>query len=118
MWSHSSQSVPVALFALSTWTGRWRGNIILQHFGLSKEKIPYISERNSEKVGLKCLGSDIELISEERARQINPEAFIVLPWNFKKEIVDREKDYLNKGGNLMFVMPYPHVVTKDGEIKL
>jgi len=95
-----------------------KGNIILQHFGLSKEKIPYISERNSEKVGLKCLGSDIELISEERARQINPEAFIVLPWNFKKEIVDREKDYLNKGGNLMFVMPYPHVVTKDGEIKL
>ena len=95
-----------------------KGNIILQHFGLSKEKIPYISERNSEKVGLKCLGSDIELISEERARQINPEAFIVLPWNFKKEIVEREKDYLNKGGKLMFVMPYPHVVTKDGEIKL
>ena len=95
-----------------------KGNIILQHFGLTKEKIPYISERNSEKVGLKCLGSDIELISEERARQINPEAFIVLPWNFKKEIVEREKDYLNKGGKLMFVMPYPHVVTKDGEIKL
>ena len=95
-----------------------KGNIILQHFGLTKEKIPFISERNSEKVGLKCLGSDIELISEDKARQINPEAFIVLPWNFKEEIVNREKDYLNKGGKLMFVMPYPHVVTKNGETKL
>ncbi len=95
-----------------------KGNIILQHFGLTKEKIPYISERNSEKVGLKCLGSDIELISEFKAREINPEAFIVLPWNFKKEIVTREKEYLSKGGKLMFVMPYPHVVTKNGEIKL
>jgi len=95
-----------------------KGNIILQHFGLTKEKIPFISERNSEKVGLKCLGSDIELISEDKARQINPEAFIVLPWNFKEEIVNREKEYLNKGGKLMFVMPYPHVVTKNGEIKL
>tara|TARA_X000000950_G_scaffold270515_1_gene350401 strand:- start:1906 stop:3201 length:1296 start_codon:yes stop_codon:yes gene_type:complete len=95
-----------------------KGNIILQHFGLTKNKIPYISERNPEKAGLKCLGSDIELISEEKARTINPEAFIVLPWNFKKEIVKREKEYLNRGGKLMFVMPYPHVVTKNGEIKL
>ncbi|MDC0488524.1 methyltransferase, partial [Pelagibacteraceae bacterium] len=95
-----------------------KGNIILQHFGLTKEKIQFISERNPEKVGLKCLGSDIELISEERARKINPEAFIVLPWNFKKEIVEREKEYLNMGGKLMFVMPYPHIVTKEGEIKL
>ena len=95
-----------------------KGNIILQHFGLTKEKIPYISERNPDKVGLKCLGSDIELISEDQARKIKPEAFIVLPWNFKNEIVEREKDYLNMGGKLMFVMPYPHVVTKEGEIKL
>ena len=69
-------------------------------------------------IGLKCLGSDIELISENKARQINPEAFIVLPWNFKKEIVEREKEYLDKGGKLMFVMPFPHVVTKNGETKL
>lgn len=95
-----------------------KGNIILQHFGLTKNKIQYISERNPEKVGLKCLGSDIELISEKKAREINPDAFIVLPWNFKNEIVEREKEYLQKGGKLMFVMPYPHIVTKDGEIKL
>ena len=95
-----------------------KGNIILQHFGLTKDKIPFISERNPEKVGLKCLGSDIELISEKKAREINPEAFIVLPWNFKKEIVEREKDYIDKGGKLMFVMPYPHVVTKKGEVNL
>jgi hypothetical protein len=95
-----------------------KGNIILQHFGLTKEKIPYISERNPDKVGLKCLGSDIELISEDKARDINPDAFIVLPWNFKKEVIKREKKYLENGGKLMFVMPYPHVVTKDKEIKL
>ena len=93
-----------------------KGNIILQHFGLTKEKIPYISERNPEKVGLRCLGSDIELISEKKAEEINPEAFIVLPWNFKKEIVERERKYLDGGGKLMFVMPFPHVVTKDGEV--
>ena len=95
-----------------------KGNILLQHFGLDKSKIPFISERNLEKVGLKCLGSDIELISEEKARSINPAAFIVLPWNFKDEIIKREKEYINNGGKLMFPMPYPHVVSSNGEEKL
>ncbi len=95
-----------------------KGNILLQHFGLDKKKIPFISERNPEKVGLKCLGSDIELISEEKAREINPKAFVVLPWNFKDEIVKRESEYINNGGELMFPMPYPHVVSKKGEKKL
>ena len=65
-----------------------------------------------------CLGSDIELISEESARSMNPKAFLVLPWNFKDEIVKREKKYLDNGGLLMFPMPYPHVIDKNGERKL
>ena len=95
-----------------------KGNILLQHFGIGKDKVQFISERNPMKVGLRCVGTDIELISEEKARSLKPKAMIVLPWYFKKEIVNREKKYLQEGGQLMFPMPYPHVVTKDTEIKL
>ena len=95
-----------------------KGNILLQHFELGKDKIPFISERNSTKVGLRCLGTDIELISEEKARSLKPKAMVVLPWYFKDEIVKREKKYIDNGGQLMFPMPYPHVVTKKAEIKL
>ncbi len=103
------------VFALGAST---KGNILLQHFGLTKNKIPYISERNPEKVGLRCLGSDIELISESEARAKKPKAFVVLPWNFKDEIVKREKQYINNGGILMFPMPYPHYISAKGEKKL
>jgi NDP-4-keto-2,6-dideoxyhexose 3-C-methyltransferase len=95
-----------------------KGNMLLQLFGIGKETIPYISERNPEKVGLKTLGTDIELISEERARELNPSYMLVLPWYFKNEIVDREREYILNGGKLLFPMPYPHVVHKDGETKL
>jgi len=95
-----------------------KGNMLLQLFGIGKETIPYISERNPEKVGLKTLGTDIELISEERARELNPSYMLVLPWYFKSEIVAREKEYILNGGKLLFPMPYPHVVHKDGETKL
>tara|TARA_Y100000310_G_scaffold77422_1_gene74046 strand:- start:3021 stop:4304 length:1284 start_codon:yes stop_codon:yes gene_type:complete len=95
-----------------------KGNMLLQLFGIGKETIPYISERNPEKVGLKTLGTDIELISEEHARELNPSYMLVLPWYFKSEIVAREKEYILNGGKLLFPMPYPHVVHKDGETKL
>jgi len=95
-----------------------KGNILLQHFGLGKDKIPFISERNSSKVGLRCLGTDIELISEEKARSMKPKAMLVLPWYFKEEIIKREKKYIEEGGKLIFPMPYPHVVTKKAEVKL
>ncbi len=103
------------IFALGAST---KGNILLQHFGLDKSRIPFISERNPEKVGLRCLGSDIELISEKKARDKKPKAFLVLPWNFKKEILKREKNYIKNGGTLMFPMPYPHLVSYKGEKKL
>ena len=80
--------------------------------------LPAISERQKMKVGLKTLGSDIDLISEEDARGKNPTCMLVLPWYFKEEIVAREQDYLNSGGSLLFPMPYAHLVTGRGEVEL
>jgi C-methyltransferase C-terminal domain/Methyltransferase domain len=95
-----------------------KGNVLLQFFGITKEKMPFISERNPDKVGLRTLGTDFELISEERARDLGPSSMLVLPWYFKNEIVARERPYLEQGGKLIFPMPYAHIVTKDGEQKL
>jgi len=95
-----------------------KGNVLLQYFGLDKKKIPFISEKQKSKVGLKTLGSDIDLISEEAAYLKNPSCMLVLPWYFKDEIVAREKDYIQNGGALLFPMPYAHLVTQNGEIEL
>ncbi|QZP17997.1 class I SAM-dependent methyltransferase [Methylophilales bacterium] len=95
-----------------------KGNVLLQFFDLNKNKIPAISERQKEKIGLKTLGSDIDLISEEEAHKRNPSCMLVLPWYFKEEIIKREKEYLLNGGALLFPMPYVHLITNDGEIKL
>lgn len=95
-----------------------KGNVMLQLCGIDKRMLPYISERNPFKVGLRTLGTDILLISEEKARRLQPDCMFVIPWNFKSEIVEREKEYLRKGGKLLFIMPYPYVIDKEKEIKL
>jgi len=95
-----------------------KGNVLLQMCEIGKELLPYISERNKEKVGLRTLGTDIEIISEEEARKQNPSAMLVIPWNFKEEIVNREQQYIKNGGKLLFIMPYPYYIDKNGETKL
>ncbi|MBI2618380.1 methyltransferase domain-containing protein [Candidatus Kaiserbacteria bacterium] len=92
-----------------------KGNVLLQLFGITKEILPFITEINPEKIGLRTLGTDIELISDEKSLKLNPSCKLVLPWYFKKEIVKREIEYLNRGGKLLFPMPYTHVVTKKEE---
>lgn len=95
-----------------------KGNILLQFFGITKEMMPYISEINATKIGLRTLGSDFELISEDAASALNPSTYLVLPWYFKDEIIKREDKFIKKGGALLFPMPYIHLVTKHGEILL
>ena len=95
-----------------------KGNILLQHFGLTKKEIPVISEINKFKIGLKCIGTDIKLISEKEAKLLKPNVMLVLPWYFKDEIVKREKKFLKTGGKLFFPMPYPHIISSNGERKI
>tara|TARA_B100001105_G_C22398760_1_gene448126 strand:+ start:1164 stop:2447 length:1284 start_codon:yes stop_codon:yes gene_type:complete len=95
-----------------------KGNVLLQICGITKQLLPYISDRNKEKVGLRTLGTDIEIISEEKAHELNPSSMLVIPWNFKEEILKREKHYIENGGKLLFLMPYPNYITSNGETKL
>jgi SAM-dependent methyltransferase len=95
-----------------------KGNVMLQLCGIGKKVLPYISERNPFKVGLRTLGTDMLLISEEKARKLQPDCMFVIPWNFKAEILEREKEYVRKGGKLLFIMPYPYVIDKNGETRL
>ena len=95
-----------------------KGNVLLQICRIGKDLLPYISDRNKEKVGLRTLGTDIEIISEEKARKINPSAMLVIPWNFKEEILSREQNFIRNGGKMLFLMPKPYIVDNNGEYYL
>ena len=95
-----------------------KGSVMLQLCRIDNKIMPYISERNPFKVGLRTLGTDMLLISEEEARKLKPDCMFVIPWNFKAEILEREKDYIRKDGKLLFIMPYPYLLDKNGETRL
>ena len=82
-----------------------KGNTLLQWFGLDNTMIDAIAERSPYKFGLKTIGTNIPIISEEEMRKLNPDYMLVLPWHFIAEFVQREDEYLSNGGK--FIVPCP-----------
>ena len=81
-----------------------KGNCLLQYAGIGPQQIKYAVERNPLKVG--CMTStQIPIISEETMRNDPPSYQLVLPWHFRTEIIDREKDYLQQYGQFIFPLP-------------
>jgi hypothetical protein len=87
-----------------------KGNVVLQFCNLSVKDIPAIAEVNREKFGCFTPGTHIPIISEQEARAMKPDYFLVLPWHFKEWILQREKEYLTKGGKMIFPFPEIEVV--------
>jgi len=87
-----------------------RGNTLLQYFDLTSKYIIYAVERNKEKWGKYISSLGIPIISEEEARSRNPDYMLVLPWFFKNEFLQREKNYLKNGGHFIFPLPEFEVI--------
>lgn len=83
-----------------------KGNTLLQYFGLDHSLITAAAERNRDKWGKVTVGTHIPIVSEDEARQAHPDFFLVLPWHFLDEFMEREKAYLRSGGRFIVPMPY------------
>ncbi len=82
-----------------------KGNTILQWYGIDKKMIEYAADRNKDKWNAKTISSEIQIISEEKSRNLKPDYYFVLPWHFKKEFLKREKKFLCRGGKMIFPLP-------------
>ena len=89
-----------------------KGNTILQYLNIDNSVIPYAIERNKEKIGAKTIGTNIKIISEADANKLKPNYKLVLPWHFKKEIINRELNYIKNNGKLIFPLPKILVINK------
>jgi NDP-4-keto-2,6-dideoxyhexose 3-C-methyltransferase len=98
----------VYLYGAST-----RGGTFLQMINAGPELLPFAVERSPAKVG-KIMGSTgIEIIDESRMRAVHPDYLLVSPWFFRDVFVEREAEYLAKGGKLVFPLPHFEIVGRS-----
>lgn len=87
-------------------------NTTLQYFGLTSELITAIAERSPAKYGLRTVGTEIPIISEEEMRSAKPDFLLVGPAHFISEFKEREKDLLDTGTKFIVTMPRFEIIEK------
>jgi SAM-dependent methyltransferase len=87
-----------------------KGNTILQWCGIDTRLIDCAADRNKAKWGTRTPGSEIPVVSEEESRALRPDFYLVLPWSFRKEFLEREHATLVAGTRFIFPLPKLEVV--------
>lgn len=107
---HAARTVSV--YGAST-----KGLTLMQYFGLTSHQIAYAVERDARKHGRYYGYTGIPIRAEEGWREeVFPagQVALVLPWHFKYAILEREADWLARGGRFLFPLPAVQVEGKKG----
>lgn len=102
-----SQGRTIHIYGAST-----KGNTILQYVGVDPSLVVLAADRNPDKWGTETIGTGIPIVSEEESRGLNPDYYLVLPWHFLPEMLEREAAFFDRGGR--FIVPLPEVRIVDG----
>jgi 2-polyprenyl-3-methyl-5-hydroxy-6-metoxy-1,4-benzoquinol methylase len=78
-----------------------KGNTLLNYFGFDSKILSGLLERNTSRRGLYAPGSHIPIIIEDELDYF-PDAYLVLAWNFKTEILERHKKEVQMGTDFFF----------------
>ena len=84
-----------------------KGNTLLNFCGVGTDLIPYTVDRSPHKQGLFLPGSHLPIRAPDAIRETRPDYLLILPWNWKDEIVAQHSYIRDWGGR--FVVPVPRV---------
>ena len=82
-----------------------KGNTLLNYCGIRTDFLDYTVDRNPYKQGKFLPGTHIPIYAPERIFETRPDYVLILPWNFKDEIIQQMKSIGEWGGQ--FVVPIP-----------
>jgi len=80
-----------------------KGNTLLNYFGIGPEILDYATEALPSKIGLYTPGTHIPVVNIEEARKNPPDYYLLLAWNYKDIILQKEEAFRKQGGK--FIMP-------------
>lgn len=98
------QGCTIDLYGAST-----KGNILLQLLNLGPKEIRQAIERSPEKVGCYTI-TGVPIVSEEDGRADPAQVWLVPIWQFKQAVIARERWFLERGGTMIFPLPYTEIV--------
>lgn len=87
-----------------------KGTILLNHFGIGREDLLWVADRNPHKHGRFVPGVKLPIVPVERIAADRPTHLLLLPWNHRAEIVRQQAGFLAAGGRFILPIPEPVIV--------
>jgi SAM-dependent methyltransferase len=84
-----------------------KGNTLLNYCGIGTDFLDYTVDRNPYKHGKFTPGTHIPIYPTEKIKETRPDYLLILPWNFKDEILEQQAYIKEWGGQ--FIVPIPEV---------
>jgi SAM-dependent methyltransferase len=84
-----------------------KGNTLLNYCGIRTDFLDYTVDKNPYKHGRFTPGTHIPIFPPEKIFETKPDYVLILPWNFKDEIMRQMAAIKSWGGR--FVVPIPEV---------
>lgn len=84
-----------------------KGNTLLNYCGIRTDFLDYTVDRNPYKQGKFLPGTHIPIYHPSKIEETKPDYVLILPWNFKDEIMEQLSFIRAWGGQ--FVVPIPEV---------
>jgi SAM-dependent methyltransferase len=84
-----------------------KGNTLLNYCGIRTDFLDFTVDRNPYKQGKFLPGTHIPIFPVEKIDETKPDYLLILPWNFKDEIIKQMARIRGWGGK--FVVPIPGV---------
>jgi hypothetical protein len=88
-----------------------KGNTLLNYCGVRTDFLDYTVDISPAKIGCYLPGTRIPIFHPDKIKETKPDFVLILPWNFKEEIMGKSAFIREWGGK--FVIPIPEVRVLD-----
>ncbi len=90
-----------------------KGTIVQNFCNIGPETIEYISDSTPYKQGLYSPGKKIPIVSPDAFHNDNADYALLGAWNHAKEITEKEKNFIERGGRFIIHLPKPQIVEPE-----